>query len=477
MAKKPSDMLDMDALRRDPVAFARLLQGPNGEHYEPHAKQMEIMRGLAPVTTCVTGRQVGKTTCMAWIAEWFAVTKANKKVMIVAPALEQARIMMDEIVWQFEQAPLKYFVKGKIKQYPFPEIELKNGSTITARGANSPQFIRGNRVHLCIVDEAAFVKDEVITKVIQPMFTVTGKEPGSALILISTPFGDGTFKDWYLLGLPDTPGHTPRYASHHATSLENPHADMEFLLSIREQYGEDSPLWMTEYLGLFDADDVAVVPWADIKWAVDNYGDTFPQPAVAGHRYVQGVDLANRRDYFVSTILDTTNQDALRLVKMARYQQRGYTFYKEEVRRLYQQYNHASTLLDATTLAESVVEDLADIHAEGFAFTGNAAKHEIVQELVRAFAEHRVLIPNNRDIINELRYFQYKISPNKVLRMEAKAGFHDDIFMALALANHQARKPRGFGGMRALTWNPALPPITQAAGYYDPWADAFLEDD
>src|SRR5262249_12452390 len=151
----------------------------------------------------------------------------------------------------FSRPPLSALVKHK-KRSPFPEIELYNGSFILGRGANSPNFIRGNKPHLVVVDEAAFVEDDTILRVIEPMFNVTGKEPGAALILISSPFGNGAFQDFYTLGQ-DT--HQSRYISHHFTSYDNPYADRAALDATRDRYGENSPLWQVEYMGRFaDAD-------------------------------------------------------------------------------------------------------------------------------------------------------------------------------------------------------------------------------
>ena len=100
-------------------------------------------------------------------------------------------------------------------------------------------------------------------------------------------------------------------------------------------------------------------------------------------------------------------------------------------------YGHPRTLVDATSLGESVVQDLADINAEGYAFSGTAAKHEVVHELKRLFSEHRMVIPQNRDLIDELRFMEYSITPSKVVRIEASKG-HDDIFMSLSLGAHLA---------------------------------------
>jgi hypothetical protein len=454
---------DWGAVKTDPVEFARtLIKGPGGIPFEPFEAQQTILRGIKRRTVIDTGRQFGKTTTLGVFIAFKAGTNANWNICIIAPSLEQSRIMFAEVEAYFSQKPLSAFLSGKIKQYPFPVIRLKNGTTITARGANSPQFIRGNRFHLIVCDEAAFIKDETITDSIEPTMTVTGKAPGAALILVSTPWGSGPFRDWFFEA--QQPDADPMLAAFHYASADNPHVDTRFLENVKKRYGEDSLLWRTEYLGLFPDDDMSVFPWRDIEWATLNYpfidksngAVEFPHMVEDGHRYVQGSDLANLRDYFVSTVLDVTDPKAVPLVRMDRYQCRGYGAVKATIRTNYHAYNHAKILIDATTLAKSVGEDLADINAEGYKFSGSAAKWEVVQELARMLSEHRLLLPPDREITDELRYFQYEITPAKNVHTEASRG-HDDIVMSLGLSAHLANIPRRLGLMRSVSLVPAAP--------------------
>jgi hypothetical protein len=461
-------------VRDDPVTFTRtFLKNPDGSPADPHSGQIELLRGLLQVFLSVAccGRQWGKSVSMGWYVCWYAVTHPNRQVYIIAPTLDQARIIFNEVAFQFRSSDLSALVSGKMKEYPFPQIKLINGSEIHARGANSPEYIRGKPIHLAILDESAFFKDGVISKVIEPMFTVTGQQEHSGLIMISTPFGQGDFYDY--AGRAKAEG-DPTSRFYHFTSLDNPYADRAFLQRIKDQYGEDSLLWQTEYLAEFVDDDLAVIPWAYIKRAVERYPhDTFPIAPVKGHKYVQGVDLANVRDYFVSAIFDTTQLDLVPLVHMDRLQKRGYAHYKRVIRGNHQSY-HPKTIIDATSLGESVVEDLHDISPEGYKFS-EQSKYEIVQELVRMFAENRIAIPNDRTIIDELRYFTYEITPSKKLKMEARRG-HDDIVMAFALAAHLALIPLtlGFFAGVDIDLEPKAPAIPAGT---DPFKSLFEIDD
>lgn len=425
------------SVKSDPASFAEtFLVNPDGTPFTPHETQKQFLRGIKPLTVACCGRQWGKSVGLGAYIDWYAVTHPYREVYIIAPTLDQARIIFNEVAFQFRNSKLSSLVENKIVEFPFPKLTLLNGTKIHARGANTPQYIRGKPGHLFVVDEAAFVKDGTIPKVVEPMLTVTGKMQDSGLILISTPFGLGDFHEYYMKA-----GSNPEKNSRfHFTSLDNPHADVERLDDIKNTYGEDSLIWRTEYMAEFVDDDLAVFSSKDIKWAYENHHGSFPQGYLDSHKYVQGVDLANVRDFFVASLLDVTNQSVFDLIKVDRFQKKGYTFYKNLVRSNYRQYHNPRTLIDATSLGESVVEDLRDINAEGYKFT-NQSKYEIVHELSRVFAEHRLTIPYNRDIIDELRYFSYKFTPSKVLKMEATGGKHDDVVMSLALAVHLAIQP------------------------------------
>lgn len=460
--------VDWAAVRADSVEFARtVLRHPDGSPFIPHTTQSELMRGIRRNTIAVTGRQWGKTTALDAYATWFGVTKPNRIIMILAPTVDQAKLIFNGILSHFTKGPLKRMVDGKPKSSPFPELKLNNGTVYMCRGLNSPQYVRGHHPHLVICDEGAFIKEGAIRDVVEPLLTVSGKEDGSALILISTPFGQGEFYQFWQTAHKKAPdGISERWAWYHYPSTSNPHADMEYLAEVKERYGEDSPVWQAEYLGNFQDDESQVFPTGDIKWAYENWphdehGNIVKLPILAldGHRYVQGVDLANRRDFFVASVLDATDKNRILLNRMDRFRRRGYEHYKRIIKTNYDAYNRARTILDATSLGESFVEEVNafGVPAEGYTYSSNTAKHEVVQELARLLSEHRLVLPFDKDIITELSHFRYLITASKVLRMEAPKNEHDDIVMSLALGAHLACVPVMTGAFGSVDLAPNRP--------------------
>lgn len=448
----------------DPVDFAHtFLRHPDGRPVTFHEAQLAIIHAFLEKPTFIdlvieAGRQLGKSTGLAWFVCWYLVRFPGRQVYIVAPSLDQARIIYDEIVRQFTSTTLSVFIKGHPVDFPFPHLALLNGSHVHGRGANSPKYLRGKTPHLLIGDEAAYFKDGLYPETIEPMFTVTSTMDYTGIIRISTPFGEGDFADGVSAAKADKTG-SAKYL--HFTSFDNPYANRKRLEAIRDRYGEDSLLWRTEYLAESVGNELAIFDPEDIKWAYEHYPYItdhgtiqYPYPVQRGHQYVQGVDLANRRDFFVDTVLDATSPMAVQ-VNHQRHQKKGYAYYKQLVRANFARYNNAKTLIDATSLGESVVEDLIDIRAEGYRFTGSTAKYDLVHGLVRALNEHRVAIPMVRELVSELRNFQYEITPSKNLKMEAREG-HDDYVISLALAVELASRPTisfflgGFKGYQEL---------------------------
>jgi hypothetical protein len=173
-------------------------------------------------------------------------------------------------------------------------------------------------------------------------------------------------------------------------------------------------------------------------------------------------------------MLDRTDNDAVMLSRMDRFRRRGYAHYKSIIHKNFVDYNHARTILDATTIAESFVEEVKATGVSnvlGYAISSNSAKHEIVQELGRMLSEQRLILPFDKDILQELEHFQYKVTDAKVMRMEAPKNEHDDIVMALALAAHLCAVPSTLGTFRSVTTNPTPPKSKVDPRTIDPWHD------
>jgi hypothetical protein len=130
-------------------------------------------------------------------------------VLYVAPTLGQAR----QICWDalIEQGG------GLIKSAHVNnmDIVLTTGRKIHVRSGENKDALRGLKLYFAVIDEAAFVPEEVFTKIIRPALADLKGEA----VIISTPEGRNHFYEWFKLGKEGT---NPEWKSWHLTTADNP---------------------------------------------------------------------------------------------------------------------------------------------------------------------------------------------------------------------------------------------------------------
>lgn len=153
--------------------------------------QRAIVSSPARWRVAACGRRFGKSFVGVREMARFA-SQPKRKVWYVAPTYRMSK----QIIWQ----PLKEKLIEARWAKKFNEQDLtahlKNGSTISLRGADNPDSLRGVGLHFLVIDEAADVREESWTQVLRPTLSDTG---GSALFL-GTPKGRNWFHALWLRG-------------------------------------------------------------------------------------------------------------------------------------------------------------------------------------------------------------------------------------------------------------------------------------
>jgi len=393
-----------------------------------HEAQRQIIKavfdGYKVITACC-GRRFGKSKLMAFLLIFLCCTKRREKYAVIAPTYDQSKIIFDEIRQYVERSKTLQKLVKKIVESPYPKIEFKTGCIIDFRSADVPKNLRGRSYHLVILDEAAFIPDDTVKNVIEPMLA----DYNGVLIKISTPFGKNHFYESFLKGQQRIQGHI----SFQFPSWSNPFISHEYLEMKKAELGEDNPVWRQEYCAEFIEDSNNVFKWEHIAKNIDERIELL-EKGIWGRKYAMGVDLAKYQDYTVITILDVS-EHPWRLVYFERFNQKPYAYVVKKIRELYEKFNGPKILMDSTGVGDPILEQLEDI-AEGYKFT-NQSKINLINRLVVALEREEVKYPNIPTLINELKYFQY-IKTKSSLKMEAPAGFHDDCVISLALAVYAA---------------------------------------
>jgi len=158
--------------------------------YRPMGYQGILHADESRFKIVVGGRRVGKSVAFLQDAIKHCLSNPNRMVFWVAPTYNAAKeIGFDEFVKLAQVlAPAIHTIHNtRLK------VVFKNGSTIYFKGSDNPDSLRGRGLTLAILDEAAFIKKEVWTKIIRPALS---DKNGSAIIG-STPNGFNWFKDIY----------------------------------------------------------------------------------------------------------------------------------------------------------------------------------------------------------------------------------------------------------------------------------------
>ena len=187
-----------------------------------HSRQEEVFYDDARYKVVAAGRRFGKSflAAVTLFVEAAKNTKvrsdgeeidlALEKVYYVAPTFTQGK----EILWPL----LKELGDDLIAQAYENEASLRliNGRTIHIKGADRPDSLRGTGLSYVVLDEYAFMKEEVWEMIISPQLA---RSEGGALF-IGTPDGKNHFYQLFQRGLSED--QYPAWKAWHFPSIDNP---------------------------------------------------------------------------------------------------------------------------------------------------------------------------------------------------------------------------------------------------------------
>lgn len=147
-------------------------------------------------------RQKGKSTALLQILLYVAINRPKSQSFFVSPTNNQNRSRFRDLQKAIAGSPLV----TKLNESTF-EVVFWNQSSVSFLSAESGDNLRGNttsRGGILIVDEAAFIKDDVLTSILMPYITVHK----SNAIYVSTPRRkSGFFYEGYKKGIEGQPGY------------------------------------------------------------------------------------------------------------------------------------------------------------------------------------------------------------------------------------------------------------------------------
>jgi len=147
-------------------------------------------------------------------------------------------------------------------------------------------------------------------------------------------------------------------------------------------------------------------------------------------RYQIGIDLAKYRDFTVISIIDL---HTFHCVKQIRFNRIDWSEQKEIIIKEVNYWNRARTFIDSTGVGDPIVEDLQRLlpSVQPFKFS-ETSRTQLLQNLQVMFEQDKLKIPNEQELIDELKSMQYELVGKKA-KMKVPEGLHDDRIMSLAL--------------------------------------------
>ena len=200
--------------------------------------QQEVYQSDKRFKVIAAGRRTGKSRLAAWLLILYAL-KANKgHVFYVAPTQGQAR----DIMWQaLLEVGHPVVATSHVNNL---QIKLVNGATISLKGADRPETMRGVSLKFLVMDEYADMKPEVWEQILRPALA---DQKGDALF-IGTPMGRNHFYDLFQYA---NISKDPHWGGWHFTSYDNPLLDKEEIDAAKNSMSAFS--FRQEFMASFEA--------------------------------------------------------------------------------------------------------------------------------------------------------------------------------------------------------------------------------
>ena len=370
--------------------------------------------GSSKIYVVKAKRQIGKSVLAIVELLYFAfnTTRATTSV-VLEPTLAQSRRVFKQISDLLEGTKVI-----KTSNASLLTMKFVNGSEIIFKSSEQKEALRGFTVNgLLVIVEAAYIPDEIF-EIVFPT-TDANKAP---ILIISTPlFEDGLFFDLYTDGL---------NGSSRIESFDwNKYDTSKFLSPASlEMYRKTltGNKFRTDYLGLFITEGSYIFGnvreciggsltnegyYVGIDWAIGRGGDDTVVTVLDEFGTVVGIDFINN--------MTPTDQ--------CRHIRRFLGRWKDSIKTIQVELNSIGSVY-----YDMLTRTLPDYNIKGFT-TDNESKRRIIEQLIKAFENRAIKIPDDPKLIMELQHYEQQ-KLKKGYTYNAANGYHDDAVISLALA-------------------------------------------
>lgn len=364
---------------------------------------------------CAWSRQQGKTTvmlykCVCWLLQ------RDEEIIYFTPTFTLAKNIYSKLIKLF---PEQLVVKANSADLI---LTTKTGSIIRFFSGEAAQSARGSNCTRLIVDEAAYIKDEIDGQsfwynICLPLLKARGKNA----ILISTPFAkSGFFYELCMRGFRGEEGYKYIKRTIYEDGLITP----EEIEELKKGYPEMA--WKCEFECEFMSNAMSVFPEYE-----DNFKDNFNFDK--NQQCWCGVDLSTvGTDNTVVTIVNASNQVLQHIIKGDLDDK-----YKQ-IANLINQYKPVGTYIESNSIGAVMFNEIKKLtklsNIELFTTT-NESKKQYISLISNAITNDNISFDkNNKILYSEFGTFSYKLTKAGNVTYAATSGNHDDTVISLGLS-------------------------------------------
>ena len=388
--------------------------------------QQEVFNDTTRFKIVAAGRRTGKSRLAAWLLIINALQAKSGHVFYVAPTQGQAR----DIMWSTLLELAHPVVKGS--HINNLQITLINGATISLKGADRPETMRGVSLKFLVLDEYADMKPSVWDTILRPALA---DQKGQALF-IGTPMGRNHFYDLYQYG---SLGTDETYKAWHFTSYNNPLLDPEEIDVAKKSMS--SFAFRQEFMASFEAigSEIFKEEWISFDEEEPEVGDYYVAVDLAGFSDVGSISKgqSSRLDSTAISVVKV-NEDGWWVAEIV-YGRWDLNSTAEEIFDIVEHYKPVAVGIEKGIAKQAVMSPLMDLQKRKQRFFrveelthGNKKKTDRIVWALQGRFENGYIDLNkgewNKEFMDQL--FQF---PNPLV--------HDDLIDSLAYIDQLAKVP------------------------------------
>ena len=332
----------------------------------------------------------------------------------VSITMEQAKIPFTEIERIFEESPkLRWCLAKPPVHKPFPLMKFGNGSEFTVRSTDQPRNLWGPWYDFISFDEPAYENRPADTI---PLLRTRTLDHNGMIDYMGTP---ASRKNWYYSLYQEMVNKIrrgiPGFYVQGGKTEENPNVSKEAIARMKETMTLQQVKIFLE--GRFIDAGGAVFGHDFVERAI-NTSITINQPAVPGHFYVDGWDIATKKDSLVGITIDLTS----RPMRVVHYEEFfapiSWELVYEKIQERHRKYN-SIPVVDTTCIGDHIPSQLSEVPIIPVVLN-KYTKPAIIINAQKVFEKGNIEYPYIKGLIDQLLFYDWddgKLKTDAVLAL------------------------------------------------------------